>query len=121
MIEDDYFFLAGIALSRLGIVPTQFAELTPREFQAAIDDHDAIHANSVKSIIKSNRIDTWEAARWQIFWKNNLAAMKGRPKKLTRIEQVVKFPWEVSKQPVQQSTDEMKRILFALAGKRYET
>lgn len=107
-------YLAGIALSRFQIVPFDFYELTPREFQHALNDFDEMETAKLKTVVETNQRAIWESARWVSFRAQNLMALKGRPKKVNRPDQLVKFPWEKVKK---QTVDQMRMILFALAGK----
>lgn len=117
-VEDDFDFLAGVALSRLGIVPGQFYDLTPVEFDHAIRDHDELENvkyKAIKLLIETNQRTLWEAIRWQTMYIYNANAK--REKQVRDPKKLGKFSWEEIKK---QTPDQMKRILFAIAGKKYE-
>lgn len=109
---DDYDFLAGIALSRLGIIPSQFYELTPIEFDYAIKDFDQRERDKIEVLIRNEA----EMTRWQTMHLLNPHLKKDKqikdPKKLGR------FPWDPEPKPM--TLEQMRAALYAIAGQPYK-
>jgi len=50
--------MAGMALSRFGLMPQQFYDLTPKEFELALDDYDEAEERREKFELEKMRLQT---------------------------------------------------------------
>lgn len=84
----------------------QFEELAPIEFYLALKDHEQVELFRTKYIAEAIRMQTW----WQVnMWLK-------RTKQIRKSEKFMQFPWDRFRKAIQQTPDQMKRMMKMIAG-----
>jgi hypothetical protein len=96
--------LCGVAISRFGLTPKEFYQLSPLEFQLALDDFEEVHFTPMKRICEALRIVGTIVFNSTPGRKRNQVIKD--PKKL------IQFSWET---PKVQTLEEMKSIVLGIA------
>ena len=103
--------MCGVAINRLHRTPYQFYELTPKEFDIAIEDNNIL----VKEILNAHLQINFEAVRL-----HGMLMAQMNPyinKKPSKVEDVLRFTWDSDKPVKRQSVEEMKNILLQIADR----
>ncbi len=98
--------MAGIALSRLHITPTEFYQLCPIEFHYALLDHQEREQAVIELPIKT----MWETTRMSLFWHFNMNPY--RKKSLKKLKDVFSLSWDTEEKP--QTVEQMSIALQAI-------
>lgn len=116
MYHLDFNNLCGIAVSRLHITAQEFYNLTPIEFDYALQDFEELHRESLLQPIKA----IYDSARMQAFYMYKLTPnLKKYPKSP---KELWKLSWDEEDAPEEvQSIEDMKRVLYQIAGKEYKS
>ena len=106
-------YLAGVALSRLGIVPEEFLQITPLELDHALLDFDEREKNKLEAVLINNS----EMMRWQTM---KLMNIQGRIMKnpIRKPQQLGKFSWKLEREEKERpkTPEEMKEICLRAFG-----
>jgi hypothetical protein len=87
--------LAGIALSKFGLMPDQFLKLTPRQFSFALDDAFKKEERRERFELEKMRLQTFHLVNIQLDRKN----------KISDIRKLMPFAWEKVKVHVPTAED----------------
>lgn len=109
----DFNKLCGLCISRLGLTPSNFYDLTPVEFLIAMTDQQEREFGLTETLIKTQ----WEVARVELLHHYNMTpGLRKRPKKPI---DVFKLAWDEAPKPLagQQSLEEMRLALIEIHAK----
>lgn len=96
--------MCGVAVSRLGITPRDFYDLTPVELRYALEDEQEVYESRLKPTLEVIRLQTLILRNVHYERKDQISD----PKRL------FPFPWDKPDGPM--DIDKMKSVLRGLAG-----
>lgn len=101
--------MCGMAVARLHITAQDFYRMTPVEYYYAMKEYGKGQEFFHHTTYEAMRVQTWMLVNLQL----------DRGKKINDPRRLMPFNWDTPQKP--QTVEEMKKILYAIAGKTNKT